>query len=167
MIPRGSSVHPRSAAVIAGSVALAALGAAVLAFGALQAGREPATAADRAVQIAAELRCPDCQALSVADSRSEAAEEIRREIAAQVADGRTSDEIREYFVERYGDWILLTPRSPVTWLVPVSVIAVALVGLTTWLRAARGRRVQSSEAAERANDAYRDRVRADVEALDA
>ncbi|HJT64391.1 MAG TPA: cytochrome c-type biogenesis protein CcmH, partial [Candidatus Limnocylindria bacterium] len=49
----------------------------------------PPTQADQARAIAAELRCPDCAGLSAADSPTQAAAEIRREVEAQLAAGRT------------------------------------------------------------------------------
>lgn len=65
----------------------------------------------RAHAIAVSLRCPVCQGLSVADSTSEAAVMFQRRIHELVAMGYTDDQIRDYFVERYGEWILLDPAS--------------------------------------------------------
>jgi cytochrome c-type biogenesis protein CcmH len=77
------------------------------------------TDAERVERLAAGLRCPDCQALSVAESRTRAADAIRDEIADQVAAGRSDREIRDHFVERYGQWILLAPDDPLAWWLPV------------------------------------------------
>lgn len=84
--------------------------------------------------LASELRCPDCQALSVAESRTAASVAIRREIASQLAAGRSADEVRRYFVDRYGEWILLRPASPLAWLVPILAVAAAGAALAWWLR---------------------------------
>lgn len=93
----------------------------------------PPTLADQAQAIAAELRCPDCAGLSAADSPTQAAAEIRREVEAQLAAGRTPEEIRESFVARYGSWILLTPPGIAPWLVPLLVTGVGALVLAAWL----------------------------------
>jgi cytochrome c-type biogenesis protein CcmH len=93
----------------------------------------PPTQADQARAIAAELRCPDCAGLSAADSPTQAAAEIRREVEAQLAAGRTPEEIRESFVARYGSWILLTPPGIAPWLVPLLVTGVGALVLAAWL----------------------------------
>jgi len=110
----------------------------VLAAGVAWAARpQPLTAADRVDRIAAELRCPVCQGLSVADSPSETARSMRALVAQRVAEGRTDDEIRAEFVRSYGDWILLSPPllSPngAMWLAPL--LAIALGAWLAWRRA--------------------------------
>ncbi len=92
---------------------------------------------DRAVAIAESLRCPVCQGLSVADSDSETARAIRSDIVRRIAEGQADGDIRQAYVERYGEWILLRPRGgglgTVVWLVPVAAVllagtAIAVVG---------------------------------------
>ena len=77
--------------------------AAVLALGGILAVAtiNAPPAASTAQALAAELRCPDCQALSVAESRTAAANAIRSEIATQLAAGRTADEVQRDFVTRH------------------------------------------------------------------
>jgi cytochrome c-type biogenesis protein CcmH len=112
--------------------AVAALaGAAVLVVTLLPGG--PPAADEQARRIAAQLRCPDCQALSVDDSHTAAADAIRAEIASQLAAGRSADEIRQHFVDRYGPWIVLTPASAWPWLLPFAVLAAGLAALGWWL----------------------------------
>ncbi len=94
----------------------------------------PVTEADRVDRIAAELRCPVCQGLSVEDSPSDTARSMKALVATRVAEGRTDDEIRAEFQRSYGDWILLSPPllsgSGLVWLAPIAVvIAGALVAL--------------------------------------
>ena len=124
----------------------------------------PPTQAEQARGIAAELRCPDCQALSVAESETAAAAAIRRQIVEQLAAGQSADQVRAYFVARYGEWILLAPPSPFAWWIPVVAIAVGIGVLAWWLR--RGRSPVTPDAPAPAQR-IRDQIRDEVEQLDA
>ena len=64
----------------------------------------------RAREIAAELRCPVCQGESILDSPAELAQQMRAVVHDQLRAGRTPEEIKAYFVDRYGEWILLEPK---------------------------------------------------------
>jgi cytochrome c-type biogenesis protein CcmH len=146
----------------------AAGGLAILAITVLVVVTQPAPLVTRDQQaqvLAAELRCPDCESLSVAESRTTAAAAIRAEIDEALAAGRTQDEIRATFVARYGEWILLQPTNALIWLVPVVglLIGVALFGW--WLL---GRSATSSPPASVSTVASdeRQRIRDEVELLD-
>ena len=123
----------------------------------------PATRAEQATQLATELRCPDCAGLSVAESTSASASAIRAEIAAQLSTGATPDAVRHHFVERYGEWILLSPTSPLAWLLPVLVVLAGIAGLVAWL----ARRGSALPAPATPAAADLQRVRDEAEALDA
>ena len=142
--------------------ALLALGALVV----LELARPaaPLTQAEQARRIAAELRCPDCQALSVAESETAAAAAIRRQIVEQLAAGQSPEQIRAYFVARYGEWILLAPPSPFAWWIPVVAI-VAGIGLFAWWW--RGRRAEPAPVLDTPAPALREQIRDEVERLDA
>lgn len=110
-----------------------------------------ASSEDRTVSIAAELRCPVCQGLSVADSNSQTARDIRADISQRIADGHTDAEIRQAYVDRYGEWILLRPQArgfgTLVWGLPVAATAAAAAALAIaarrwrhhWRRPARER----------------------------
>jgi len=91
---------------------------------------------DRMREVASGLRCPVCQNLSVADSSSEMAREMRALIVDQLREGKRPEEIRDYFVSKYGQWILLSPAPRgvglVVWIVP-TLGAVAGLGGAVWL----------------------------------
>ena len=125
--------------------------------------RAPGTPVERAEALAAELRCPDCQGLSVADSPTSSAREIRRQIDELIAGGATDDEVRAHFVARYGEWIRLAPSAALVWIVPFAVLAAGTAGLVLWLR---GRRA-APYVTPPVSDADRRRLRDEVEGLDA
>lgn len=101
----------------------------------------PATDSQRAEEIAAGLRCPTCQGLSVADSNSPLAQSMRDIIDEQVAAGQGDDEVRQYFVSRYGDWVLLSPRADgsgwIVWVLPVAAVVVGLLVVAQLFRRRR------------------------------
>jgi cytochrome c-type biogenesis protein CcmH/NrfF len=61
--------------------------------------------------VAAQLRCPVCQGVAVQDSPSELAQQMRMVVKEQLASGKSPDEVKEYFVSKYGEWILLEPQA--------------------------------------------------------
>ena len=61
--------------------------------------------------LMAELRCLTCQNQTILDSNAPQAETMRAEVRQQVSAGRKPDEIRAYFVERYGDWVSFVPPA--------------------------------------------------------
>ena len=99
--------------IVAGLVAFLAL--------ASVAGAQPPQTGSPAVQlpdsvldaqvreISAELRCPVCQGESILDSPAELAQQMRAVVRDQLVAGRTPEEIKAFFVGRYGEWILLEP----------------------------------------------------------
>lgn len=139
-------------------LALAALAVVV----AVRPGPEP-SASERGEALARELRCPDCQGLSVADSPTSSAQEIRRQIDELVAGGASDEAVRDHFVARYGSWILLAPSSPLPWLVPLAVVIAGAAGLVAWL-ASRRRPTSTSPVL---TPEQRRSLHEEVEALDA
>ncbi|AGK04072.1 MAG: cytochrome c biogenesis protein [Meiothermus sp.] len=85
-------------------------------------------------EIARELRCPVCQGESAAESNAGIAVEMRRIIAEQLAQGKSRAEIREFFVQRYGDWILYEPpaRGLTLWVWLSPLVGLGLLGFGLW-----------------------------------
>ena len=90
-----------------------------------------------AAEIESELKCPVCRSQSVRTSRSFMAEDMSRQVRKMVAEGKSKDEIREYFVSRYGDYIILAPRKEgfawTVWLLPFALVlggAATILALT-------------------------------------
>ena len=92
----------------------------------------------RLIVIAEEMRCLVCQNESLAGSRSDLAMDLRRELRTLIRAGRTDEEIREFMVSRYGDFVLYRPRvKPITWLLwagPFVLMIAGVAVLMTYLR---------------------------------
>ncbi|HXD41457.1 MAG TPA: cytochrome c-type biogenesis protein [Ramlibacter sp.] len=92
----------------------------------------------RLIAISEEMRCLVCQNESLAGSRAELAQDLRRELRTLIKQGKTDAEIRDFMVERYGDFVLYRPRiKPQTWLLwggPFLLMIVAVAVLLTYLR---------------------------------
>ncbi|MET9069425.1 cytochrome c-type biogenesis protein CcmH [Streptosporangium sandarakinum] len=119
---------------VAGLIVLVALACAAV----WRAGRGEPALGERVMEVAATLRCPDCQGLSAAESPSKLAGAMRAEIGRRLTRGRDPEWIREYFVRRYGERILLSPpmsgASAALWALPVAVLA---AGCAAVVRTAR------------------------------
>jgi cytochrome c-type biogenesis protein CcmH len=126
-----------SARRLLGVVALLAVVVAALAIGASSGGNDPSPEA-RTRRLAAGLRCPVCQGLSVADSPSTTARNITADIRRRVEAGDTDAEIRQAFIDRYGEEILLKPAGDgvnvLLWGLPVAALILAVGGLSLAFR---------------------------------
>lgn len=117
-----------------------------LAFAALAAVQQPAPADSmleaRTAQVASELRCPVCQGLSIQDSPSELSQQMRAVVKDQLRAGKTPEEVKAYFVSKYGEWILLEPKphgfNILVYAMPVLLVLVGLgvifVAVRKWTR---------------------------------
>lgn len=131
---------------------VAAVVAAALALGLRPSGHS-VSSVRQADSIAAVLRCPVCQGLSVKDSDSPAARDIRDDIDRRLGAGESPSQIRQAYVDRYGDWIMLRPKATgfeaLVWVVPPAVAGaggVALIAaLCRWRRRARSRQPTEAE----------------------
>ena len=89
---------------------------------------------ERTQAIAATIKCPQCTDESMATSNAPTSVAGRAEIARRLRAGQTSAQIRAFFASRYGDTILLTPKSTgfdsLIWILPVIVLVVGIAGLT-------------------------------------
>jgi cytochrome c-type biogenesis protein CcmH len=93
---------------------------------------------DRSRAIATELRCVVCQNLSVADSPSEMAQQMRAIVREQVKAGKSPEEIKNFFVSKYGEWVLLKPKTTgfaaLLWILPYTVLILGLLAALWFLR---------------------------------
>jgi cytochrome c-type biogenesis protein CcmH len=111
---------------------LARLAAALAAAACLAAAENPADQLPNAAQEAharalfKEIRCVVCQNESIDDSDAEVAGNLRQAVRAQVAEGRSDQDIKAYLVQRYGEFILLRPTfsagNALLWLGPFLIV---------------------------------------------
>ena len=96
----------------------------------------------RAREISAELRCMVCQNQSIDDSNADLARDLRLLVRSRLEAGDSDDEVIDYVVSRYGEFVLLKPRfSPHTWLLwgaPALLILLGAIGLSRLVAARRG-----------------------------
>jgi cytochrome c-type biogenesis protein CcmH len=112
---------------------------AVFLWSGFAAAKEAAPAADnpvleqRLMNLSSELRCLVCQNQTIADSNADLAVDLRKEIREKMQSGMSDDEIRDFMVSRYGDFVLYQPPfKPTTfmlWVGPFLLLALGLVVL--------------------------------------
>jgi cytochrome c-type biogenesis protein CcmH/NrfF len=74
------------------------------------AGVDPAFD-ERVKAVATRLRCPVCQGESIQDSPAELSTQMKTLVREQLYNGQSEEQVLGYFVEKYGQWILLEPRA--------------------------------------------------------
>ena len=137
----------------------AILAALLLAFAGLAFGQASEVAnADpqtelRLKHLAEELRCLVCQNQTIADSHATLAVDLRNQIRGQIAAGRSDEQIRDYMVQRYGDFVLYRPpfkgTTAVLWLGPLLLLVFGAAAYTLIVRRRRSPRAAPETAPKR------------------
>ena len=82
----------------------------------------------RAIELFKEVRCLVCQGQTIHESNAELAEDIKKLIREKISQGETDHQIKEYLVEKYGDWILMTPPfnslTYILWSFPFLILII-------------------------------------------
>lgn len=79
--------------------------------------------------LAAELRCVMCQNQSLADSNAMIAKDLRLELLSLIREGKSDDEIKQFMVSRYTDFVLYEPpMRPGTWLLWFGPLLILVIG---------------------------------------
>ena len=92
----------------------------------------------RMLDIAKDLRCAVCQNQPVSESNANLARDMRAIIREQLQAGKSREEIIAYFVERYGEFVLLKPRSQgpglVIWILPLGLVLILGISAFVFIR---------------------------------
>lgn len=123
------------------------LGFAACAFGQASEIANPDPAVEQRLKgLADELRCLVCQNQTIADSNAPLAVDLRQQIRTQIAQGRSDSQIRDYMVQRYGDFVLYRPPLRATtallWIGPFAFLAAGLAVYFLLVRRRRGVRAE-------------------------
>lgn len=96
-------------------------------------------------QLSTELRCPKCQNQNIADSNAPISQDLRKLLHQQLEAGADDEEILDYMVARYGEFVRYRPRfsgaTAVLWLAPVLLLLVGVAAAVLTLRSRRSQRV--------------------------
>jgi len=113
------------------------LSVSVLAIDSEQAFDDPVLQA-RYEKLVAEVRCVTCQNQNIKDSNAFIASDLRREIRRMIGEGKSNDEIKDFLVTRYGDFVLYRPRfegkTLVLWIAPFLLVLFGGVALVRVVR---------------------------------
>ncbi|MEK1905453.1 MAG: cytochrome c-type biogenesis protein [Pseudomonas sp.] len=144
--------------LIAGLFGLSLLGAAQAAIDTYQFKDEAERELFR--ELTQELRCPKCQNQDLADSNAPIAADLRREIFRMLGEGKGKDQIVEFMVMRYGDFVRYKPpvdaRTYLLWYGPAGLLGLGLLGLGVLVL--RRRRVESAPEKAALSEAERERL---------
>jgi len=123
----------------------------------------------RTIALGSRMRCPVCQGLSITDSPSASALAMLAQVRDLLARGYSEEQVLDYFVGAYGEFVLLQPTARgfnlVVWLAPLAAIAIGAALIARRLRSAR----RAGSGLERKDDvqdddldAYVERVRSEL-----
>ncbi|MCX7087470.1 MAG: cytochrome c-type biogenesis protein CcmH [Methylococcales bacterium] len=86
---------------------------------------------DRFRQLTTELRCPKCQNQNIADSNAPIAQDLRTKIQAMLSEKKSDQQIVDYMIERYGDFVLYQPRvdskTYILWFGPAVLLLLGII----------------------------------------
>ena len=110
-------------------------------------------------QLSAELRCPKCQNQNIADSNAPIAQDLRRLLYQQLEAGADDEQILDYMVARYGEFVRYRPSfsgaTVMLWLAPVLLL---LAGIVVAIVTLRTRRVRVATVADELSDQEREQL---------
>ena len=90
------------------------------------------TDTSREYNLFKEIRCLVCQGQTIHESNSELAEDIKLLVREKIVEGESDDEIKQFLVEKYGEWVLMTPRfNQYTYLLWGTPLIIFILGF--WL----------------------------------
>jgi cytochrome c-type biogenesis protein CcmH len=122
---------------------------------------------ERVMKLGKQLRCAVCQGLSIADSPASMARAQLDKVRELVAQEKTDQEIYDYFVARYGEWVLLKPSTSgatsALWFLPVVLLIGGLLVIFLQVRKNAAPAAAAAPPPAAATDDLLAKVRADLE----
>lgn len=101
--------------------------------------------------LAAELRCVQCQNQSLADSNAQIAHDLRREVLVLMQQGNSDAQIKQFLVDRYGEFVLYRPpmevRNALLWFGPPVALLLG-AGVLIWVVRRRSRGIEPMDKSE-------------------
>lgn len=119
-----------------------------------------------------EYRCLKCQNQNLADSHASLAADLRREIREQILAGKTVDDIDDYLVARYGEFVLYRPRfnskTAILWIGPFVLLLIALTAalLMVWRRSRTRESASAHESSSQVDKEQQERLKLARQYLD-
>lgn len=114
---------------------------------------------ERFRELTKELRCPKCQNQDIADSNAPIAADLRKEIFRMLGEGKDNQQIIDFMVDRYGDFVrykpALTSKTAVLWFGPAGLLLGGIVIIAVIIRR---RRVQRSDTPDTLSTEERKRL---------
>ncbi|MEJ2029496.1 MAG: cytochrome c-type biogenesis protein CcmH [Maritimibacter sp.] len=112
----------------------------------------------RARDVSAGLRCVVCRGENIDESNASIARDLRLLVRERLVDGDTNDEVVQFIVDRYGEYVLMKPTTKganmILWLAGPGLFLIALIGAMAYLR----RRSKAPETAEALSDEEKARL---------
>jgi cytochrome c-type biogenesis protein CcmH len=169
-VKSGGALSPKSRIILAVFACVSLLLAASVVGAAVASAQQPS--ADEVNQVARQLSCPTCTGINVADCPTETCAQWRAKIGELLAEGKSEQEILDYFAARYGDHVLQVPPARGfflgVWAVPAAAIVAGLVVLIYlargWAKRTPARAVPPVQVEGAAEDEYLRRVEKELEA---
>lgn len=105
---------------------------------------------ERFRELTKELRCPKCQNQDIADSNAPIAADLRKEIFRMLGEGKDNQQIIDFMVDRYGDFVrykpALTAKTALLWFGPAGLLLGGVVVIAVIVRRRRGQRAETPQA---------------------
>lgn len=102
-----------------------------------------------AFDLMLELRCIQCQGQSIADSDAPIAEAMRHQVRLQIEQGKQQDEIKDWMIARYGDYVSFDPSatgvSLALWLAPILIFLLALYLVIPLFRKTKEQKIETQQ----------------------
>ncbi len=120
-------------------------------------------------EISKELMCPVCRGQTVAESNSDLANDFRNVIKNKLLEGKSKEEILDYFTSRYGDSVLASPPAKgfrlLIWLLPLVVLILGFILLSSFLMS-KSKTIKTVSNSDNMNEKYLEEVDNELKKMD-